>query len=370
MKKLSSFASLLGICMLIACSNEKVCRINGTMRGMEGQDSVYVLRSTGEFTRDTVMQAEINNGHFKMELPQELWGEKYDLKIGNQRFSLSFFAEQGDIEITGNIDSLYLAKVKGTPDNDRWTAYQQFNTELAQEGNRLRAALNAEQLPDSVKRAKNASLFQALEKRSMHYEDSVANSDPKSVFGLYLYYSKMWKWKYNEMDEILAKFPELKNNRYYKEMQAKADVLRKIAPGAIAPDFKVKTVDGGEISLSSFRGNYVILDFWASWCAPCRAATECIKDVYKKYNAQGLEVFSVSLDDNKEAWLKAIKEDGMTWKQGCQLLKGGKYTPVAQLYGIDGIPAFWVIDPEGKILCQETKGDQVVAFCEELFSKK
>lgn len=370
MKKLSSFAVFLGICILAACSSENVCRIDGTIRGMEGQDSIYVLRSTGEFTRDTVMQAQIDNGHFNFELPQDLWGEKYELKIGNQRFSLSFFAEQGNIEITGNVDSLYQAEVKGTPDNDKWAAYQRFNAELAQEGNRLRAALNAEQLPDSVKRVKNISLFQELEAKCIHYEDSVANSDPKSVFGLYLYYNKMWKWKYNEMDGILAKFPDLKENRYYKEMKVKADVLRKIAPGAIAPDFKVKTVDGGEISLSSFRGKYVILDFWASWCAPCRAATECIKGIYKKYNAQGLEVFSVSLDDDKDAWLKAIKDDGMEWKQGCQLLKGGKFTPVAQLYGIDGIPAFWVIDPDGKILCQETKGDRVVAFCEELFTKK
>lgn len=84
----------------------------------------------------------------------------------------------------------------------------------------------------------------------------------------------------------------------------------------------------------------------------------------------GLEVFSVSLDDKKATWLKAIEEDCMIWNHGCQLLKGGKNTPVAQLYGIDGLPAIWVIDPEGKILGQGLKGEELVAFCTRLFQNK
>lgn len=368
MKKINVWVLLFEGVLLMACSSENVCRVKGQMTGMEGQEEVYVLRSTGEFTKDTVLRASVENGSFAFELPQELWGERYELKFGNRRSSLPLFAEQGNITIVGNIESVFKAEVKGTPDNDKWMALQRFNMKQAEQSNRLRreVGMNA---PDSV-RQKYAALFQEINARQEQYEDSLARSDEKSVCGLYLYYTKLWKWKYNEIDEILARFPSLQDNRYYKEMKEKADVLRKIAPGAVAPDFEVKTVDGGTVKLSSFRGKYLILDFWASWCAPCRQETVHIKELYNKYHKAGLEIFSVSLDDKKEAWVKAIKEDGMDWEHGCQLLKGGKYTPVAQLYGIDGIPAIWVIDPDGKILAQGLKGGELVEFCGQLFQGK
>ena len=143
--------------------------------------------------------------------------------------------------------------------------------------------------------------------------------------------------------------PRIKNAYLGRKLKTSIDNIKKTSIGSIAPDFTLQAPDGKNVSLSDYRGKIVLLDFWASWCAPCREETVYIKDIYNKFHDAGLDVFSVSLDDKKAAWLKAIEEDGMTWNHGCQLLKGGKNTPVAQLYGIDGIPAIWVIDPEGKI---------------------
>lgn len=370
MKKLAGLMYLL--CMLIwsGCSDD-VCRVEGKMSDFPGETTVYLLRKTGEFTRDTLMQTGMKDGSFHLELPCDLWGEQYSLKFGNRRSSVEFFAERGSVRVNGNGKTIYDAEVTGTPANDSWDRYRKFALEVGKERNFFMHEIGRSNNLDSVKQVEYAKLYQRLEEKIERYKDSLAQANANSVVPLFLYHQSLQMLKHDEIDRILTKFAsQLAGNRYYKELKARADVLRKIAPGEIAPDFEVKTVDGGTIKLSSFRGKYLILDFWASWCAPCREETVYIKEIYNKFHDVGLEVFSVSLDDKKAAWLKAIEDDGMVWSHGCQLIKGGKHTPVAQLYGIDGIPAIWVIDPEGKILAQGLKGKKLVAFCSGLFQNK
>lgn len=370
MKKFGGLMYLLCMLILSGCSGD-ACKVDGKMSDFSGETTVYLLRRTGEFTHDTLMQTVMKDGSFRLEIPRDLWGEQYSLKFGDKRSSVAFFAEQGNVRIEGSGKTIYDADVAGTPANDSWDRYQKFMLDIAKQRNLLGKEIGGSNESDSIKRVKYTQLFQKLEGEIERYKDSLAQADANSVVPLLLYHQSLQLLKYDEIDRILAKFtPQLADNRYYKELKAQADVLRKISPGVMAPDFEVKTVDDGTIKLSSFRGKYLILDFWASWCAPCREETVYIKDIYNKFHDAGLEVFSVSLDDKKAAWLKAIEEDGMIWNHGCQLLKGGKNTPVAQLYGIDGIPAIWVIDPEGKILAQGLKGEELVAFCTGLFQNK
>lgn len=370
MKKFGGLMYLLCMLILSGCSGD-ACKVDGKMSDFSGETTVYLLRRTGEFTHDTLMQTVMKDGSFCLEIPRDLWGEQYSLKFGDKRSSVAFFAEQGNVRIEGSGKTIYDANVTGTPANDSWDRYQKFMLNIAKQRNLLGKEIGNSNESDSIKRVKYTQLFQKLEGEIERYKDSLAQADANSVVPLLLYHQSLQLLKYDEIDRILAKFtPQLVDNRYYKELKAQADVLRKISPGVMAPDFEVKTVDDGTIKLSSFRGKYLILDFWASWCAPCREETVYIKDIYNKFHDAGLDVFSVSLDDKKAAWLKAIEEDGMIWNHGCQLLKGGKNTPVAQLYGIDGIPAIWVIDPEGKILAQGLKGEELVAFCTGLFQNK
>lgn len=365
MKKMGGLMFLFCV-LMISCQD--TCRVEGEMSDSPGETTVYVLRRTGEFTNDTVMQTVMKEGRFCLELAQELWGEQYNLKFGDKKSTLGFFAERGCVRIEGDGKTIYDARVEGTSENDKWHRYQKFTRAASQQRSRLMREIAAGNEPDSLKRMKYEQLFKRLDGEMLHYKDSLAQADGGSVVALFLYYQTLPLLRHNEIDRILTMFtPQLVDNRYYKEMKQQADLLRKIAPGMIAPDFEVKTVDDGTIKLSSFRGNYLILDFWASWCAPCREETVYIKKLYNKYHDAGLEVFSVSLDDKKEAWLKAIKDDGMNWEHGSQLLKGGKNTPVAQLYGIDGIPAIWIIDPNGKILAEGLQGEELVAFCTTLF---
>ena len=316
MRKFGGLMYLLCMLILSSCSDD-VCRVDGKMSDFPGETTVYLLSRTGEFTYDTLMQTVMKDGSFRLEIPRDLWGEQYSLKFGDKRSSVEFFAEQGNVRVEGNGKTIYDAKVTGTAENDSWDRYQKFTWEISRERSRLMKEIGESADPDSVKRVRYGQLFETLDAEMNHYRDSLAQADVNSVVALFLYYQSLQLLKYDEIDRTLEKFtPQLADNRYYKELKAQADILRKIAPGVIAPDFEVKTVDDGTIKLPSFRGKYLILDFWASWCAPCREETVYVKDIYNKFHNAGLEVFSVSLDDKKAAWLKAIEEDGMIWNHG------------------------------------------------------
>jgi thiol-disulfide isomerase/thioredoxin len=109
-----------------------------------------------------------------------------------------------------------------------------------------------------------------------------------------------------------------------------------------------------------------MLDFWASWCLPCRAENAQVRELYKKYHPYGLEIISFSLDSDLKAWQKAVEKDGLIWNNASDLI-GGKLSPVATDYGIDGLPAVWIIDPTGKVISEGIKGEKLDQFLGSLF---
>jgi peroxiredoxin len=121
-----------------------------------------------------------------------------------------------------------------------------------------------------------------------------------------------------------------------------------VSLGAPAQEITLKDVNGNNLSLSSFRGKLVLLDFWASWCGPCRKESKFLVKLYAKYKAKGFEIFSVSIDERTADWKKAIAKDKITWKQVIDTR--GWRAPVISNWGIEGIPTTFLIDKEGKII--------------------
>lgn len=122
----------------------------------------------------------------------------------------------------------------------------------------------------------------------------------------------------------------------------------KIAIGTEVEDFTVQTADGQKFTLSSLKGNYVILDFWASWCGDCRAEIPAVKALAEDYTPKGVKVVGFSLDNDSDAWHKCLEENGMDWLQVSNLVKW-KENPIAEFYGMSWIPTMFLIDREGKI---------------------
>lgn len=167
-------------------------------------------------------------------------------------------------------------------------------------------------------------------------------------------------------DEIATKFNNnVPNSSYTKGIVAEVEKMRKLAIGSPAPEISLPDPDGNIITLSSFKGKYVMVDFWAAWCRPCRQENPNVVRMYNTYNSKGFEVLGVSFDRKRDAWVKAIADDNLNWTQVSDL----KYfqSAAAVTYNITGIPATYLIGPDGKIIAKGLRGPQLEAKLKEIF---
>lgn len=174
---------------------------------------------------------------------------------------------------------------------------------------------------------------------------------------------------YKKVSQSLEK--KYPNNIWVKNIREKVLSKESTSVGAIAPDFTINDINGTPFNLSSTQGSYVLLDFWASWCAPCRKENPLVVEMYKKYHAMGLEIIGISLDDTtqkvsaKEDWLKAIRKDGIEWVQLSELQ--GFKSNVCRSYDIESIPSTFLLDKNGVIIARDLRGTLLTNKLEEIF---
>ena len=156
----------------------------------------------------------------------------------------------------------------------------------------------------------------------------------------------------NKFDTAIANLPQI------KALKERVEVMKAVAIGQKAPDFTMNDVDGNPVSLSSKIGPKLLLvDFWAAWCGPCRQENPNVVKVYNEFNKKGFDVFGVSLDQKKEAWLKAIEDDKLTWTHVSDLQYWNN--AAAKLYAVNSIPANFLLDETGTIIGRNLRGEDL-----------
>lgn len=278
-------------------------------------------------------------------------------RLAYEQNTLLLFVDSGVITVTTKT-LLWDAVVKGSAIVNDYNNYQHQIQALS----RLESKFG--EVYDSYFKAKKEELAKDVFElytgmADLYYKEQLqfVKMNPSSPVSLYLIQQAVGlnpdAAKGEPMFALLA--PALQNSEKGKELAELIEMGRKTMLGKQAIDFIQPDANGNPVSLSSFKGKYVLVDFWASWCGPCRTESPNLVKAYEKYKAKNFEILGVSLDQSKEKWLKAINDDHYTWTQAGDM-KGWE-NAAARVYGIQGIPFNLLLDPNGVIIARNLRGE-------------
>jgi peroxiredoxin len=334
------------------------------------QDSVAISQFNGQEYRDLLKAKLDKKGNFTINgnLPSK---DIYVLRISKNQHINLILRDNSAIQVYG--DGKNLIQFMNLVGSEESTQLNKFIVRL-EDYNRKKDSANVylQQHPDQEK-AVNESftpLFQEFEAFKQEFFN--ANQNSPALLPLLSLFDPNQNFEVYEMlvDQIVKGFDGaptvnfVKSN--YLNFKAKHDELAFLLPGKEALDFMQPKLDGKPLRLSDLRGKVVLLDFWASWCGPCRRENPNVVKIYNKYKDAGFTVMSVSLDKDKNAWQEAIKRDNLSWTNHVSDFKAWS-NEAAQLYKVTGIPFTVLIDKEGKIIKTNVRGEELEVLLKNVF---
>jgi len=344
--------------------------INGTTDHVDGS-SVYRIKSGSNGQPVTIDSTKVLNGSFELKGTLDQIDINFIFMEGVNG-NVPVILEEGSIEMEIFKDSLASSITAGTPSNNNLAQYRESTQGFAKDMRTLVQEINeANTLGDNILAEDLTAKYKAVETNLSVYEKDFMNSNPQSYVATLILErlvttkamrSSEAKLIYNGFD------PKIKNSVSGKKVEAIINVpSNPTAIGEVAPAFEGPTPTGELVSLVSLKGKVTIIDFWASWCRPCRIENPNLVRLYKRMHDKGLEIVGVSLDKNQSSWARAIEDDGLSWNHVSNL----KYwqDPIALLYGVRSIPAAFVLNKDGVIVAKNLRGAQLDAKIEELLSE-
>lgn len=392
---------LSAIALFLSCGetaeNKGTPLIQGKLRNIQSDTMVYLLDVA---QRQRIDSAEVNaNGEFNFytDIPSTGF---YNLEFSRANFATLVLDSTQRIKFFANADSLgYTYKVEGSEENERFTTFNKESMEFQGKMQRIQNQKdsmiaffqgqlnlnNTEKKRDSIDKVIQPK-FDSLSKIGEAYANEARNwaikfinEKPASFTNIaattFLRFEEDSAIFFRLGEDLKKKYPTsdmvIKYNQFLTQQMTQKEAQKteelKLPAGSEAPELDLPQPDGKNLKLSSLRGKVVLIDFWASWCRPCRQENPNVVRVYKRFKNKGFEILGVSLDQDKNAWTEAIKKDGLTWKHISDLRQWE--SSVIPLYKFNSIPFTVLVDRDGKIIAKNLRGPELELKLEEVFAK-
>lgn len=339
-------------------------QVSGIVKGGNGK-TIYLFDDQDNNPDDSVV---IKNDQFSFRVKSGKEPVVYALILRDVNYPMLFVTGGSEpVHFVTSVETYPIASsVKG---NDNTQAMQQYQKAFeplikrAQELNNSAREINPEDEP-----AKNAFRKKADEfsKDVVKTGKDFIKTHPRNIASVWLLMNELRsRLEAEEFQELFSSLDKsIQSSQYGESVTAYIKSLKANGVNVAADDFSQTDTKGQPVKLSSFRGKYVLVDFWASWCGPCRQENPNVVKAYNKYKDKNFTILGVSLDDNRDRWLRAISQDGLTWTQVSDLR--GWSNEVAVQYSIQSIPSNFLVSPEGKIIARNLRGEELEAKLQEL----
>lgn len=362
--------------VIVSCSKVKSGEflITGSAKGYKDGTKI-VLQTTDDVSMQPIVVDSTTVKGEKFEIKGKIKEPKmHFLSFLEDNTGVSVIVEEGEIDIDIKKDSIQNSIVKGTYNNDEYNSFNvkmkvlQKKMQKFQDDN-SKAFQDATKSNDTVtinKINKENNVIQDEYKKT--FED-YASTHPKSLISLFMIQS-MFRYPDFDFDKVKKMYDkmdkDLKNSTFGKKLneqfidyQTSKASKTKIKPeiGVIAPNFSAPGVSGKNISLKESLGKVTLIDFWASWCGPCRKENPNLVLLYNNFHTKGLNIIGVSLDNDATKWKDAIKMDNLNWVQISNLKQWED--PIAKMYSIEQIPSSFLLDSNGKIVAVDLRGQEL-----------
>jgi peroxiredoxin len=362
MKKVLFFIAAVA---LFACSRqEKGFEITVNLEGAEGQ---ILLEKRGASQWIPVDTADILDGTAVLK-GEVVVPEDHYLSVMGQRAKTILFVENTEMTVSGNAENLEQITVTGSKTHDE---YNQVNNRIQEIGEEYMALY--QQARESAAAGNEEQATQLMQQVEVLYESTntmqadFVRNNPGSYAAPYFLSRVQYGMEVEELDKLVSALdPKLNEVPSIVALKERIEKLKTVAVGQIAPDFTMNDSDGNPVKFSEIykKNEYTLLDFWAAWCGPCRQENPNIVAVYNDYKDKGFSVFGVSLDRDRDAWLKAIDDDNLTWDHVSDLAYWNN--EAAQLYAVNSIPSSLIVDKNGRIVAKNKRGEELRETISEL----